>query len=43
MEVSAGYASDPDSAKLLQALSVSPSGHPPYTLANGVIHLKDRI
>lgn len=36
-EVVAGYDSDPASAKLLQELAVSPSSHPPFTLANGVL------
>jgi hypothetical protein len=31
------------SKKLLQALSVSPTAHPPYSLNNGIIRLRDRI
>lgn len=42
-EVVAGYDSDPSSAKLLQELAVSPSSHPPFTLANGVLRYRGRI
>jgi hypothetical protein len=38
-----GYDSDPAVLKLIQELSLAPDSHPPYTLADGVLHLRDRI
>ncbi|XP_066358305.1 uncharacterized protein [Miscanthus floridulus] len=42
-EVIAGYASDPESSKLLQELSINPQSHPPFTLQNGIILYSGRI
>lgn len=42
-EVVSGYNNDSIFAKLLQSLAVAPAAHPPYSLHNGVIRLKDRI
>jgi len=42
-DVTAGYASDPESSKLLQELSVNSHSHPPFTLHHGVIRHLGRI
>lgn len=42
-EVAAGYTSDPVSRALVQELSVDPESHPPYSLINGVLRIRDRI
>lgn len=38
-----GYAQDPAAQKLLQELAIAPDGHPPFTLVDGVIRLRDCI
>jgi len=42
-DVTASYASNPESTKLLQELSVNPHSHPPFTLHHGVIRYSGRI
>ena len=42
-DVSAGYAFDSESSKLLQELSINTQSHPPFTLQNGVIRYSGRI
>ena len=42
-DVTAGYASDLESTKLLQELSINPQSHPPFTLQNDVICYSSRI
>ena len=42
-DVTAGYASGPESSKLLQELSINPQSHQPFTLQNGVIRYSGRI
>ena len=42
-DVTVPYASDPESSKLLQELSVNSHSHPPFTLHHGVIRHLGRI
>lgn len=42
-DVVAGYDKDPAALKLISELLLARDSHPPYTLIDGVLHLRDRI
>lgn len=42
-EVAAGYNLNLASRKILQELLIDPTSHLPYSLINGVIHIRDQI
>jgi hypothetical protein len=42
-DVISGYDKDPAALKLIQELSVALGSRPPYTLSDGVLHLRDHI
>jgi hypothetical protein len=42
-DVVSGYDRDPSALKLIQELSLAPDSRPPYTLTDGILHLRDHI